>query len=80
MFWLLTIIIAGIILLNVFAIYAVCDLDGIISDICGFYLKTILVLFLMGVFLGISYGVSYCILDSMCKSKGNDAKYCEVVK
>ena len=80
MIWILTIIIAGTILLNVFAIYAVYNLDGIISDICEFYLKTIWYIFLIGILLGISYGVSYCILDSMCETKGNDAKYCEVVK
>lgn len=80
MIWLLTAIIAGIILLNIFAIYAVYDLDGIISDICEIYFKIIYVLFLIGVLLGISYGVSYCILDSVCEIKGNDAKYCEVIK
>ena len=80
MIWLLTAIIAGIILLNIFAIYAVYNLDGIISDICEMYFKTIYVLFLIGVLLGISYGVSYCILDTMCEIKGNDAKYCEVIR
>lgn len=80
MIWVLTIIIAGFILWNIFAIYAVYDLDGIISDICDFYFKIICTLFLIGVLLGISYGISYCILDNVCEAKGNDAKYCEVVK
>lgn len=80
MIWVLTIIIASIILLNVFAIYALHNLYGIISDICEFYFKTLWYIFLIGVLLGISYGISYCILDSICEIKGNDAKYCEVVK
>lgn len=75
-----TIIIAGVILLNIFAMYAVYNLDGIISDICEIYFKTIWALFLLGILLGFSYGVSYCILDSVCETKGNDAEYCEVIK
>lgn len=66
--------------MNVFAIYALYNLDGIISDICDIYFKTLWYIFLIGVLLGISYGVSYCILDSMCRTKDNDAKYCEVIK
>lgn len=80
MIWLLTIIITGIMIWNIFAIYAISYLDGIISDICEIYFKTICTLFLIGVLLGISYGVSYCILDNVCEIKDNDAKYCEVIK
>ena len=80
MIWILTIIIAAIILLNIFAIYGVHNLDGIISNICDIYFKTMFALFLLGVILGISYGISCSILDSVCETKGNDAKYCEVVK
>lgn len=80
MIWVLTIIITAIILLNIFAIYAVYNLDGIISDICEFYFKAAWYIFLMVILLGISYGVSYGILDTVCETKGNDAKYCEVIK
>jgi len=80
MIWVLTIIIEGIILLNIFAIYALYHIDGIISDICEIYFKTVWCIFLIGILLGISYGISYCILDNICETKGNDAKYCEVVK
>lgn len=80
MIWLLTIVIMGIMLFNIFAIYAVCCLDGIISDICEIYLEAVLCIFLIGVLLVFSYVVSYCILDRACEAKGNDSKYCEVVK
>lgn len=80
MIWLLTIVIAGVIMWNIFAIYAIHYLDGIISDICEIYFKIIYTLLLIGILLGISYGISYCILDSICETKGNDAKYCEVIK
>jgi hypothetical protein len=80
MIWLLTIIIAGIIMWNIFAIYALYNLDGIIYNICAIYFKAIWFISLAFVLLVFSYGVSYCILNSMCESKGNDAKYCEVIK
>ncbi len=80
MIWLLTIIIACIIIWNIFAIYALYNLDGIMFDICAIYFKAIYALFLIGILLGISYGISYGILDAMCETKGNDAKYCEVIK
>lgn len=78
--WLLTSLIAGIIAWNMFAIYAIFNLDGKIYDICDIYFKTIYALFWVVIVLGISYGLSYSILHDECEAKGNDAKYCEAFK